>query len=113
MIALITMAAASTVATQSFICESDNAKRPQPAALRISIVGVEVKPPKHVLPMVHGGKQGWFQLRKTVVTDAAITGKIPANLAANANLLFDRISLRLSISGAHGDYTGICVADAG
>ncbi|MES2289296.1 MAG: hypothetical protein V4530_06110 [Pseudomonadota bacterium] len=102
----ILMAAASTLLT----CPSDDARRPDPAQLRMSEVGVEVKPPRHVLPTVHGGKDGWFQLRKAKATPDAITGKIPANLMANANLLFDRRSNRLTITGAHGDFTGICAS---
>ncbi|WEJ97961.1 MAG: hypothetical protein P0Y59_13425 [Candidatus Sphingomonas phytovorans] len=67
-----------------------------------------VRMPRAMLPPVHGGSGGWFQVKNVKRSDSEITGTIQVNVINSPKLRLDRIGGRISINGKAGDYSGEC-----
>ena len=66
--------------------------------------------PRTMLPLIRGGKEGWFKLKNVVADARSIRAKAAVNLANNPNVFIDRVTGTISISGKAGDYAGQCQA---
>lgn len=64
--------------------------------------------PRVMLPVLHGGKDGWFKLRNLSADKRTIRAKVPLSPIGNPNVLIDRVTGVLSISGNVGHFTGLC-----
>jgi hypothetical protein len=72
-----------------------------------------IRMPRTMLPGLHGGKDGWFELKDVVADARSIRAKAAVNFANHPNVLIDRVTGTISISGKAGDYSGQCqVIDA-
>jgi hypothetical protein len=67
-----------------------------------------VRMPRTMLPTLHGGSEGWFEIKKVKWSDTAITGVVQVNILNSPKLRVDRLTGRISINGKSGDYTGEC-----
>lgn len=64
--------------------------------------------PRTMLPLIRGGKDGWFKLKNVKYGRGEITASIAVNMFNNPKLRLDRYTGAISISGKAGDYTGQC-----
>lgn len=69
-----------------------------------------IRMPRTMLPALHGGEGGWFKLRDVVADSRRIRAKVGLNFANHPNVLIDRVTGTISISGKAGDYSGQCQA---
>jgi len=69
-----------------------------------------IRLPRVVLPLVHGGAGGWFELKKLTVTDRAIEASAAVNFINRPKIHIDRLTGSISIAGKAGNYTGRCEA---
>ncbi len=68
----------------------------------------QIRMPRAMLPVIRGGKDGWFQLKSLKVSDSEIIGSVAVNVLNNPRLRIDRMTGAISISGKAGDYSGTC-----
>jgi hypothetical protein len=66
--------------------------------------------PRTMLPLLHGGNDGWFRLVKIVADKRAIHGEVVVNFMNHPKVYIDRVTGTISISGHGGDYSGQCEA---
>lgn len=72
-----------------------------------------IRMPRTMLPLFRGGNAGWFKLKNVVADARSIRAKAAVNFMNNPNVLIDRVTGTISISGKAGDYSGQCqVIDA-
>jgi hypothetical protein len=71
-----------------------------------------IRLPRTMLPPLRGGKDGWFKLKNVVADARTIRAKAAVNFMNNPNVLIDRVTGTISISGRAGDYSGQCQAIA-
>lgn len=72
-----------------------------------------IRMPRTMLPLIRGGNAGWFKLKNVVADARSIRAKAAVNFMNNPNVLIDRVTGTISISGKAGDYSGQCqVIDA-
>lgn len=71
-----------------------------------------IRLPRTILPLVHGGNDGWFKLKDVQVDARSIHASAVINFINNPKVYIDRVSGTISISGKAGDYTGQCQAVA-
>ena len=78
----------------------------------VEINGIEgrIRLPRVVLPLVHGGDDGWFKLKKLEITDRAIDASARVNFINHPKVHIDRVKGTISITGREGNYTGRCEA---
>jgi len=69
-----------------------------------------IRMPRTMLPGLHGGDGGWFKLKDVVADARSIRAKAAVNFANHPNVLIDRVTGTISISGKAGDYSGQCQA---
>jgi hypothetical protein len=69
-----------------------------------------IRLPRTILPPIHGGKDGWFELTNVKVTDRAITASAGINFMNHPKVHIDRLTGTISINGKAGSYTGQCQA---
>lgn len=69
-----------------------------------------IRMPRTMLPLIRGGKDGWFKLKNVVANTRSIRAKAAVNFANNPNVFIDRVTGTISISGKAGDYSGQCQA---
>jgi len=69
-----------------------------------------IRMPRAMLPVVRGGKDGWFELGSIKMTDSEITGTAQVNFMNKPRVRLDRITGAISIAGKAGDYSGQCQA---
>jgi len=67
-----------------------------------------IRMPRSMLPIIRGGKNGWFKLKNIKYKDGEITASIGVSTFNNPKLRLDRYTGAISISGKAGDYTGGC-----
>lgn len=67
-----------------------------------------IRMPRVMLPIIRGGKDGWFKLKEVTIKPNEITASIAVNILNNPKLRLDRYSGMISISGKAGDYVGPC-----
>lgn len=68
----------------------------------------KIRMPRAMLPRLHGGHGGWFDLKDVKITDAEITGSAQVNFINSPKVRLDRITGHISIDGKAGDYSGEC-----
>ena len=71
-----------------------------------------IRMPRTMLPPIHGGNDGWFKLKNVVADQRSIRAKVAVSFINSPNLLIDRVTGTISISGKAGDYSGQCEAMA-
>jgi hypothetical protein len=69
-----------------------------------------IRMPRTMLPMIHGGADGWFKLKGVVADARSIHRSVAVSLINNPKVFIDRVTGTISISGKSGDYSGQCVA---
>jgi hypothetical protein len=69
-----------------------------------------IRLPRTMLPPLHGGNAGWFKLKNIVADARSIRAKAAVNFLNSPNVLIDRVTGTISISGKAGDYSGQCQA---
>lgn len=69
-----------------------------------------IRMPSTMLPVFRGGNAGWFKLKNVVADARSIRAKAAVNLINNPNVLIDRVTGTISISGKAGHYSGHCQA---
>ena len=69
-----------------------------------------IRMPRAMLPVIRGGKDGWFELGSIKMTDYEITAAAQVNFMNRPRVRLDRITGAISISGKAGDYSGECQA---
>jgi hypothetical protein len=69
-----------------------------------------IRMPRTMLPALHGGNGGWFKLKNIVADARSIRAKAGVNFMNSPNVLIDRVTGTISISGKAGDCSGQCQA---
>jgi len=69
-----------------------------------------VRLPSRVVPLNHGGKNGWYEVKGLQVGNDAIDGKVPINFTNAPRLHISRISGAVTIEGRDGSFSGRCQA---
>jgi hypothetical protein len=69
-----------------------------------------IRMPRTMLPLFHGGNDGWFRLKNVVVDGRTIRAKVAVNFMNSPNVFIDRVTGTISISGKAGHYSGACQA---
>jgi hypothetical protein len=69
-----------------------------------------IRLPRVVLPVLHGGDGGWFELQKLRVTDREIEASAAVNFINKPKVHIDRLTAIISITGKAGTFTGRCQA---
>jgi hypothetical protein len=77
-------------------------------SLRLTGTTGQLRMPRAMLPPLHGGNDGWFQLRNIQYKPNEITASVAVNFMNSPKLRLDRYSGSVSISGKSGDYAGRC-----
>lgn len=67
-----------------------------------------IRMPRTMLPTLHGGSGGWFEIKKVKWTDDEITGVVQVSIVNSPKLRLDRLTGRIAINGKSGDYAGEC-----
>jgi hypothetical protein len=67
-----------------------------------------IRLPRVFLPDLHGGKDGWFELRGLVVNDRTITAKAALSIFDHPNVRIDRMTGTIEINGNVGDFAARC-----
>lgn len=68
----------------------------------------KIRMPRAMLPPLHGGEGGWFEIKSIKRSDTEITGTIQVNIINSPKLRLDRMTGRVAINGKSGDYSGEC-----
>jgi len=68
----------------------------------------KIRLPRTMLPALHGGDGGWFKLKNVIADARSIRAKAGVNFMNSPNVLIDRVTGTISISGKAGDYAGQC-----
>lgn len=73
-----------------------------------------IRLPQVLLPVVYGGKDGWFKLRGLKVTEKTIEASAGVNFMNRPKVHIDRVSGSISVTGEGGNFAGKCQrVDAG
>lgn len=64
--------------------------------------------PRTMLPPIHGGNGGWFDLKDIRVSDNEITGTVAVNALNHPKLVLDRLAGTVSLAGKAGQFNGRC-----
>jgi hypothetical protein len=115
--------AVHTEATQSFGCirtdsgrsaDADEttyqqARSEESLRVRIDAHGAgAIKPPAAILPPIHKGKDGWWDLEGLSVTDAVIRGKYSLNILNHPTVEIDRRTGDFDMHGMGLRFSGTC-----
>src|SRR5579871_6840251 len=68
-----------------------------------------IRLPRTMLPNLHGGKNGWFDLRDVAIAQNEITGSAAINALNHPKVILDRVSGTVTISGKSGQFNGRCI----
>jgi hypothetical protein len=72
-----------------------------------------IRMPRTMLPLFHGGADGWFKLKDVKADAHTIRASAAVNFMNNPKVYIDRVTGTISISGKSGHYSGECqVIDA-
>jgi hypothetical protein len=69
-----------------------------------------IRLPRIVLPLIRGGKGGWFELQRLKVSDRTIEGNAAVNFINKPKVHIDRVTGTISINGREGTFVGRCEA---
>lgn len=64
--------------------------------------------PRVMLPTLHGGDGGWFEIKDIRISDNEITGSVSVNVINHPKLVLDRMAGTVSLSGKAGQFNGRC-----
>jgi len=64
--------------------------------------------PRAMLPKLHGGDGGWFEIKDIRISDNEITGSVAVNVMNHPKLVLDRLAGSVSLSGKSGQFNGRC-----
>lgn len=67
-----------------------------------------IRLPRHMLPLIHGGDNGWIKLSEIIATERDITASADVNLANHPKVRIDRVTGVINIVGKAGNYVGDC-----
>lgn len=67
-----------------------------------------IRVPRVMLPLIRGGENGWFKLKKIEFDANAITASVAINVMNNPKLRIDRRTGVVNLSGKAGDFVGRC-----
>lgn len=67
-----------------------------------------IRMPRAMLPKIHGGEGGWFNLDDVSMKADEITATAKVNVLNHPKVRLDRLQGHISISGKAGDYSGVC-----
>lgn len=76
--------------------------------IRLNDQDPRLRMPRSMLPVIRGGKNGWFKLKSIKYGEGEITASIAVSMFNNPKLRLDRYTGGISISGKAGDFTGEC-----
>lgn len=80
------------------------------ADVRIAGTEGQIRMPRAMLPLIRGGKDGWFTLKNIKVSDRDILASVAVNPINNPKLRIDRYTGTINLSGKAGDFVGKCQA---
>ena len=66
--------------------------------------------PRAMLPLIRGGKDGWFTLKNIKVSDRDILASVAVNPINNPKMRIDRYTGTINLSGKAGEFVGKCQA---
>jgi len=69
-----------------------------------------IRLPRVVLPVLHGGAGGWFELKDLQITDRIIEASAAVNFVNHPKVHIDRVTGSISIAGRQGTFVGTCEA---
>lgn len=64
--------------------------------------------PRTMLPKLHGGDGGWFDITDIKVSDTEITGTVGVNFMNHPKLVLDRLTGTITLDGKAGQFNGHC-----
>lgn len=64
--------------------------------------------PNAALPPMHGGRDGWYDIRELSVTDEEIRGKVAINFLNHADIRIDRRTGGVVFKGLQSSFSGQC-----
>lgn len=67
-----------------------------------------IRLPRTILPLLHGGADGWFKLKDVTVDTRKIRVEVAVNFINHPKVYIDRVTGTISISGKSGHYSGQC-----
>ena len=69
----------------------------------------KIRIPKAIRPAINsGGDEGWWRVKDLRITHDEIRGKVTLNPIRNPKIRISRLTGRISISGASGNFSGYC-----
>lgn len=69
-----------------------------------------IRMPRTMLPAIHGGRDGWFELKNVVADARSIRAKVAVSIVNSPKVFIDRLTGTISISGKAGAFAGQCEA---
>lgn len=76
--------------------------------VRLSDASGTIRMPRTMLPPLHGGNGGWFELRRYSATPDTIDGEVAVSMIDHPKVHIDRRTGTISIDGKVGHYSGQC-----
>lgn len=76
--------------------------------VELSSDGGRIRLPRITLPLIRGGKDGWFELSNVETTERSITANAKVNFLNKPKVHIDRMTGTISIVGKNGNYIGQC-----
>lgn len=70
----------------------------------------KIRMPRSMLPALHGGDDGWFELRNVRMSSTEIVANAAVNVLNKPKVVIDRMAGTITISGKAGNYMGRCEA---
>lgn len=67
-----------------------------------------IRMPRAMLPVIRGGKDGWFEIKNLKWAENEVTGSVAVYAFNNPKLRLDRIQGAISLNGKSGDFAGRC-----
>ena len=64
--------------------------------------------PRPMLPGLHGGKDGWFDIKNLSLSDTEIKGSVNLGFMSSPKIRIDRLTGMLKIDGNAGTFAGSC-----
>jgi len=88
---------------------TDEAQAPERVAIQIEGAGGRIHLPAWLVPPIHGGSDGWFQLSKVDMTPDTIRGSFGINFINHPHFTIDRHTGEIDLSGfARLNFEGTC-----
>lgn len=69
-----------------------------------------VRLPRRLVTPIHGGKDGWYDVKDLVIGPDAIDAKVPINFTNSPRMHINRITGSVAVEGRDGSFSGTCQA---